>query len=72
MFFLKSFSETTEGTSVITLRTGTEFEETIAVRRKFIHPSFNQGEYYNDIAVLELGNRLFMFKKRGIGGQNPN
>ena len=69
MFFFKYFSETSEGTSVITIRTGTEFEETIAVRRKFIHPSFNHGEYYNDIAVLELGNRFFyVFKKKGDRG----
>jgi len=30
--------ENLEGTSTITIRTGTDHEETIAVRRKFIHP----------------------------------
>ena len=53
------FSENSEGTSTITIRTGTDHEETIAVRRKFIHPKYNPGDgtYYYDIAVLELGNR---------------
>ena len=59
MFFTKYFSENSVGTSTITIRTGTENQETIAVRRKFIHPWYYQGgaTYYNDIAVLELGNR---------------
>ena len=59
MFFIKYFSENSKGTSTITIRTGTDHEETIAVRRKFIHPWYYQGgaTYYNDIAVLELGNR---------------
>ena len=58
MFFTKYFSENSVGTSTITIRTGTENQETIAVRRKFIHPWYYQGgaTYYNDIAVLELGN----------------
>ena len=60
MFFTKYFSENSEGTSTITIRTGTEHEETIAVRRKFIHPWYYRGgaTYYNDIALLELGNRI--------------
>jgi len=51
--------ETSASTSVITIRTGTELEETIAVRRTFIHPKYNRGDgtYYNDIAVLELGKK---------------
>ena len=57
--FTKYFSENSVGTSTITIRTGTENQETIAVRRKFIHPWYYQGgaTYYNDIAVLELGNK---------------
>ena len=59
MSLYKKFSETSTSTSVITIRTGTELEETIAVRRKFIHPKYNRGDgtYYNDIAVLELGKK---------------
>ena len=57
--FTKHFSETSKCTSLITIRAETDNEEKIAVRRKFIHPWYYQGgaTYYNDIAVLELGNR---------------
>ena len=66
MFFTKYFSENSEGTSTITIRTGTDHEETIAVRRKFIHPWYYRGgaTYYNDIALLELGNRIYQVARK--------
>jgi len=58
-------------TSTITIRTGTDHEETIAVRRKFIHPWYNQGDgtYYNDIAILELERKILY--DYGTYGDSP-
>ncbi len=40
----------------IKMRDGTDFKESVEIRRVFAHPGFKFPSLYNDIAVAELGN----------------
>ena len=40
----------------IKMRDGTDFKESVEIRRVFVHPGFKFPSLYNDIAVAELGN----------------
>ena len=42
----------------ITIRHNTKFNETIEVKRTYIHPDYVFPQLYNDVAVLELGRRI--------------
>ena len=42
----------------ILVRDGTHFEETIEIRRVFVHPGFKFPSLYDDIAVAELGLKI--------------
>ena len=48
------------------IRTGTKYEESIAVKREWIHPwresveKGNSGTVYYDIAIMELGMKHFL------------
>ena len=41
-----------------TFRSGTKFNETIEIKRKYVHPNYIYPKNYNDIALLELGRRI--------------
>jgi len=38
------------------MRDGTDYKESVEIRRVFVHPGFQFPSLYNDIAVAELGN----------------
>ena len=51
----------------ITIRHNTKFNETIEVKRIYIHPDYVFPELYNDVAVLELGRRIpYDYEKVGV------
>ena len=41
-----------------TIRAGTQFKETIEIKRIYRHPNYVYPQLYNDIALLELGRRI--------------
>ena len=49
------FREQDETVRTILVRDGTIYEETIEIRRVFVHPGFKFPSLYDDIAVAELG-----------------
>ena len=58
-FILCDYSrEQDETVRTILVRDGTHFEETIEIRRVFVHPGFKFPSLYDDIAVAELGKKI--------------
>ena len=56
MFYIYAFSrEQDESVRTIIVRDGTIYEETIEIRRVFVHPGFRFPSLYDDIAIAELG-----------------
>ena len=50
--------------NVVRIREGTEYEETVEVRKVYRHPDYRYPRLYNDVAVLELGRRIeYNFKR---------
>ena len=50
--------------NVVRIREGTEYEETVEVRKVYRHPDYRYPRLYNDVAVLELGRRIeYDFKR---------
>ena len=52
------FREQDETVRTILVRDGTIYEETIEIRRVFVHPGFKFPSLYDDIAVAELGYKI--------------
>ena len=49
------FREQDETVRTIIVRDGTIYNETIEIRRVFVHPGFKFPSLYDDIAIAELG-----------------
>lgn len=53
-------------TRTISIRDSTDFQETIEVKRSFVHPDFDLPSLYHDIGVFELERRIeYDFQKYG-------
>ena len=56
IIIVNSSTNLREEIRTIKMRDGTDYKESIEIRRVFVHPGFQFPSLYNDIAVAELGN----------------
>ena len=53
------------------IRGGSDYEEIIPVRRKFVHPLYRQGLLYHDVAIYELDRRITYSSDLNQYGDTP-
>ena len=53
------------------IRGGSDLEEIIPIRRKFVHPLYRQGLLYHDVAIYELDRRIIYSSDFNQYGDTP-